>query len=173
MLENNEIWKDVKGYEGLYQVSNIGRIWSVNRQKYLKPYEGNGYLKIDLFAKNGKRKKEYIHRLVALAFIPNPENLPEVNHKDENKYNNCVNNLEWCTHQYNNKYGTKVERMIEKIEKPVYCIELDRIFESGKKAAEYLGMKSTNGIYGCCSNKYGYKTAYGYHWRWAYGEYTT
>ena len=172
MMENREIWKDVKGYEGLYQVSNLGRIWSVKSQKYLKPYEGNGYLKVDLFAKNRKRKKEYVHRLVALAFVPNPYNLPQVNHKDGNKKNDTVENLEWVTREYNNyhSYHTLNHTKGCYEGKPVYCVELDMVFESGRKAAEYLGMKSTSGIYGCCNNKYGYKTAYGYHWRWADAE---
>ena len=83
MLENSEIWKDVKGYEGLYQVSNLGRIWNVKTQRILKPIDtGRGYFRVHLTAKNGKRKQELIHRLAAIAFIPNPFGLPQVNHKD-------------------------------------------------------------------------------------------
>ena len=107
MLENNEIWKDCKGYEGLYQVSDKGRVWSVRKQKIIKAFENSyGYMEIVLTAKNGKKKYERIHRLVAIAFIPNPNNYPQVNHKDEDKTNNCVENLEWCTPRYNTLYSS-------------------------------------------------------------------
>ena len=117
-----EIWKDIEGYEGLYQVSNLGRVKSLGRkvkkingkmnvcEKILKPGIGNGYKKVSLW-KNNSSKMFLIHRLVALAFIPNNENLPIVNHKDENRLNNAVDNLEWCTYEYNNNYGTIRERM--------------------------------------------------------------
>lgn len=111
MLENSEIWKDVKGYEGLYQVSNLGRIWNVKTQRILKPIDtGRGYFRVHLTAKNGKRKQELIHRLAAIAFIPNPFGLPQVNHKDENPANNCIDNLEWCDSKYNVNYGTRKEK---------------------------------------------------------------
>lgn len=107
MLDNKEIWKDIKGYEGLYQVSDKGRVWSVRKQKIIKASENScGYMKITLIAKNGKKKEERIHRLVAIAFIPNPNNYPQVNHKDEDKTNNCVENLEWCTARYNTLYSS-------------------------------------------------------------------
>ena len=97
-MEIKEVWKDCKGYEGLYQVSNYGRVWSVKGQRYFTGSVNNrGYYATTLTAKNGKRKTEMIHRLVALAFLNNPNNYPQVNHKDENKLNNCVDNLEWCT----------------------------------------------------------------------------
>ena len=110
-----EVWKDVVGYEGLYQVSNLGRLKSAPRPRtkggLLKPqYDRKGYLTFGL-CKNGKSKMAKIHRLVAEAFIPNPGKLPEVNHKDEQKDNNCVENLEWCTTQYNSNYGTRVARI--------------------------------------------------------------
>ena len=119
-----EIWKDVKGYEGLYQVSNLGRVKRlrfINRhldfkqEKILKPYKDGGdyYFVIGLH-KNGKKKYKAIHRLVAEAFIPNPNNYPIVNHKDENKENNYVDNLEWCTHKYNSNYGNARTKMREK-----------------------------------------------------------
>lgn len=103
-----EIWKDIKGYEGLYQVSNLGKVKSLKKNIILKPYiEKKGYLRIDL-NKNGKSKHYLIHRLVAEAFIPNPLNKLQINHIDCNKQNNCINNLEWSTnlenaiHAYNN-----------------------------------------------------------------------
>ena len=116
MLENKEIWKDIKGYEGKYQVSNFGRVWSIKNQKYLKYWVNRcGYHLVGLRSKNGKQKHEQIHRLVALAFIENPNNYPQVNHKDENKGNNCVENLEWVTAKQNCNYGTRTERAAEKI----------------------------------------------------------
>lgn len=129
-----EIWKDIKGYEGKYQVSNYGRVKSLNyrhtgKEKLLKPtLQPDGYLHVSLCK---PLKRFSIHRLVANAFIPNPENLPCVNHKDENKHNNNVCNLEWCTHKYNNEYGTRLKRVIEtqlknhKLSKKVYQYTLD------------------------------------------------
>lgn len=110
-----EIWRPVKGYEGLYAVSNLGRVKSIGnnksrKEKILKPQkEGKGYLFVRLY-RNGKGKKFKVHRLVASAFIPNPEGLPEVNHKNEVKDNNVVGNLEWCSRWYNAHYGTLYER---------------------------------------------------------------
>lgn len=124
-----EVWKDIKGFEGLYQVSNLGNI---KHLPYSQPYIGrwgnlvirkkkelmlkpapmkrsNGYLGVTLY-KNGKRCTRSVHRLVAEAFVPNPNNLPQVNHKDENKLNNESVNLEWCTSQYNINYGTANHR---------------------------------------------------------------
>lgn len=121
MLENNEVWKDCKGYEGLYQVSNLGRVWSVKSQAYLKgSSDKDGYIRVHLTAKNGKRKHESIHRLVAIAFIPNATGLPVVNHKDENKQNNNVDNLEWCSARYNTIYSKG---------KAIRCVELGKVFD--------------------------------------------
>lgn len=108
-----EIWKDIKGYEGLYQVSNYGRVKSFkhNKEKLRKEVKDNmGYLIVNL-SKNGNKKIYKIHRLVAEAFLQNPNNYPQVNHKDENKINNRADNLEWCTAKYNSNYGTRNERM--------------------------------------------------------------
>ena len=102
----NEIWKQI---DDRYSVSNFGRIKSnyANKERILKPYKNHrGYLMVDLRHPN-TRKGMQVHRLVAIAFIPNPNNLPEVNHKDEDKTNNCVDNLEWCTTEYNCNYGTR------------------------------------------------------------------
>ena len=101
-----EIWRDIEGYEGLYQVSNLGRVRSLNYKRTGKVQNmklgtyPNGYKMVDL-KKNNKRKAHLVHRLVAKAFIPNPNQLCEVNHKDEDKANNTVDNLEWCSHIYN------------------------------------------------------------------------
>lgn len=155
MLENNEIWKDCKGYEGRYQISNMGRIWSIVSQRYLKGnIDTDGYIDVKLTAKNGKVKKERVHRLVALAFLPNPTGLPMVNHKDENKQNNCVDNLEWCDNKYNANYS---------LAKAVYCVELDRVFESQSIAAKELGLRQGN-ISSCLAGRL--QTTGGYHWQW-------
>jgi hypothetical protein len=88
--------EDIKGYEGLYAVTSCGRVWSYRSKKFLKPKEDkNGYLSVGLRL-NGKQDRRYIHRLVAEAYIPNPAALPQVNHKDEIKSHNYINNLEWC-----------------------------------------------------------------------------
>lgn len=128
---NSEIWKPVAGYEGLYEVSNMGRIRSTDRirnsiqdgivirshlkGKVMKPfYNHSGYLLIDLF-KNGVRKTFSVHRLVASAFVPNPYKKPCVNHLDETHDNNCADNLEWCTQKENMNYGTAPQRISKKI----------------------------------------------------------
>ena len=119
-----EIWKDIKGYEKLYQVSNLGnvrRIKFINNRtqkdkiKMLKLIKDKkGYLKINLW-KNNKSKMFLVHRIVAETFILNPNNLPQVNHKDENKSNNCVENLEWCSQKYNNNYGNRLNNIRKKL----------------------------------------------------------
>ena len=107
-----EVWKPIFDYSD-YQVSNLGRIRSLKRYKILKQYTNSfGYKSVNL-TKFGISKSFAIHRLVAKAFIPNPNKYPCVNHKDENPSNNCVSNLEWCTYQYNNTYGTSIERKIK------------------------------------------------------------
>ena len=102
-----ERWKTIKGYEGLYEISNCGKIKSLITNRYLKPFDnGKGYMTIGLF-KGKKRKNHYIHRLVANAFISNPNKFPEVNHKDFNKKNNKVENLEWVTIKQNKEHYRK------------------------------------------------------------------
>ena len=120
----DEIWKDIKGYEGLYMISNLGRIKSLSKQKrsktqtnyitkekILKPQIGEYYLHVDLY-KDKKDHTKTIHSLVAKAFIPNPNNLPEVNHKDGIKYNNNVTNLEWSTFSDNTKHAYKTGLLV-------------------------------------------------------------
>ena len=111
-----EEWKDVKGYEGLYMISNLGRIKSLQGCKYrkqeriLKQYKKTGgYYQVSL-SKNHKSKWFTVHRLVAINFIDNPNNYPQINHIDENKSNNSASNLEWCTAKYNNNYGSLPEK---------------------------------------------------------------
>ena len=123
-MTESETWKDVVGYEGLYEVSNKGNVYSVERMDalgreqgglVLKPkYNNRGYLMVSLY-KNGKLKNRTVHRIVAEAFIPNPKGFLEINHKDENKSNNEIFNLEWCTREHNVKYGTSIERISKKV----------------------------------------------------------
>lgn len=109
-----EIWKDIKGFEGLYQVSNEGRVKSLKRDSIMKQQKKRyGYYNIGLYNK-GEYKWFRVHRLVAEAFIPNPNEYPIINHRDENPSNNVVENLEWCDVKYNVNYGTAIERKREK-----------------------------------------------------------
>lgn len=110
-----------------------------------------GYLKVGLH-KDGTRKNFYVHRLVAEAYIPNPEGLPQVNHKDENKENCCVNNLEWMSVKENSNYGTRGGRIAKALAKPVYCVELNRTFDGARVAARELGLYQTN-ITACCRGR--------------------
>lgn len=117
-----EEWKSIPGYEGLYEVSSYGRVRSLDRYdrrncfrkgRILKQNnDGRGYMSIELCL-NSKIKRYLVHRLVAQAFIPNPDNLPEVNHKDENPENNSVTNIEWCNRSYNINYGTRKDKVRE------------------------------------------------------------
>lgn len=116
-----EIWKDVPGYEGIYVVSSFGRIRNLVSGKFIKPSQKNdGYCRVCL-SKNGCGKCINIHRLVAQVFIPNPDNLPQVNHRDEDKTNNNVTNLEWCSAKYNINYGTsKIRNRQTRINKGIW-----------------------------------------------------
>jgi len=109
---NETIWKDVVGYEGLYSVSNTGKVWSHIREKELQPMSCRGYLRVHL-CKNGRTKAVPIHRIVAMAFIANPSNKPTVNHINEDKLDNRVENLEWATVAENNNHGTRTQRAME------------------------------------------------------------
>ena len=169
MENNEEKWKDVKDYEGHYQVSDKGRVKSLKqgKERILKPERNKfGYLDIGL-RKNGEHKKFKVHRLVAIAFIPNPDNLPQINHKDENKENNKVENLEWCDVKYNNIYGTRIQRINEKISKPVLQYtksgEFVRKWKSTQDGQRNLGYAGSS-ISRCCRGKL--KSAYGFVWKY-------
>ena len=154
-----ENWKDIKGYEGIYQVSDRGRIKNVRTGRILKPMLAGAYLYVG-FWRNNHKKCYKIHRLVAEAFIPNPDNLPQVNHKDENKLNNNLDNLEWCTAKYNSNYGTRSKRSNEKRKnnksqsKPVCQYSLDgeliKVWPSAMEITRQLGYCVSH-ISECCN----------------------
>ena len=155
--------KDIKGYEGLYAITSCGKVWSYRAQKFLSQRKNNdGYLLVNLY-KNGTMKTYSVHRLVAEAYIPNPENKTEINHKDENKEHNWLSNLEWTTHKENINYGTRTTKAAAKLSKPVYCEELNKVFSSTIEAAHQLGIDQGS-ISKCCRGKR--KTCGGYTWRY-------
>lgn len=169
-----EIWRDIEGYENLYQVSNLGRVKSLSRIKFngvgcyitkeiiLKPCKDkDGYLYVQL-SKEKVSKPHKIHRLVAKAFIPNPNNLPQVNHKDEVKYNNRIENLEWCDAKYNINYGTLKERFKFRKNKPIICVETGKVYNSAHEIKRLLGFDCSYIGVACKNNK----AAYGYHWQY-------
>jgi 16S rRNA A1518/A1519 N6-dimethyltransferase RsmA/KsgA/DIM1 with predicted DNA glycosylase/AP lyase activity len=176
-----EQWKDIKGYEGLYQVSNEGQVKTLSRkalrrynsyrtltERILKP-QNDVYLHVTLY-KEGRGKVKAIHKLVAEAFIPNPNKYPQVNHKDENKHNNSVDNLEWCSRLYNANYGTSRKRISNKLNKSVQQFDLD-----GNFVAEYNSLKQLKELTGfdqglvSCVCRGIYKQCYGYKFKYKEG----
>ena len=168
-----EIWKDVVGYEGFYMVSNLGNVKRIKCKKHhdgklLKPQKGRSYLLVGL-SKNGIQTSQRVHRLVAEAFIENPNNYPVINHINQNKHDNRVENLEWCTYKYNNDYGKpiKPKKIVKNhigVKRKVRCIETSEIFSSQTSAAKKCGIVQS-GIVRCCKGKQ--KSAGGFHWEYA------
>lgn len=180
-----EIWKDIEGYEGLYQVSNLGNVRSLNWRKigkvknlYLKK-QNRGYLHVEL-TKDGVRKAVTVHRLVATAFLPNPLNLPVINHIDENKENNRVDNLEWCTSNHNmmcyyKNHGWNVKEPYngKRRNGKRLHLQIEQFSKDGELIAKWensVQIKAEKGwsdwsISECCRGNR--KTAYGYIWRYA------
>ena len=192
-----EIWKDIKGWEGYYQVSNLGRVRSLERvvcdsrgyyrtipERIMKLTKNdNGYLLVTL-CRNNLMRSYHVHRLVGLAFIPNPYGYDEINHIDENKCNNIINNLEWCDRKYNVNYGTGRERQAEKIRgkkqseenvrkrsKAVIAANKETgqtiIFLSAREAGRQLEIDQAS-ICRCCKGKQ--KSAGGFYWQYADSE---
>jgi hypothetical protein len=186
-----EEWRDIKGYEGLYQVSSLGRVRSVDRTiqqkrknttnkrnikgKILKLWKAVDYLHVTL-SNEGKIKAPFVHKLVADAFVDNPLNLPHVNHKDENKINNNCSNLEWCTQKYNRNYGTGEERRVKSFISSVESHKRSRrpvlqIDEMGNVVNRYFALNqvrndgfSPSCVYQCCAGQR--KTHKGYRWQY-------
>jgi len=180
-----EIWKDVPGYEGLYQISNLGNVLSLNYRNHgysqvLVPKRNNsGRLWVELYG-HRKRKPCLIHRLVATAFIPNPNGYPQINHKDENPTNNRVDNLEWCTGDYNIRYYLERHRgQLGKNRKATdgygkrLCLAVEqltlegrlvRLWDNSRQVFCELGFSDWSVSECCRGNR---KTAYGYIWRYA------
>ena len=167
MIENLEIevFRNIKGYEGLYQVSNKGRVFSLKSRKFLSPFiTYNGYQKINLYNGNKKIKKEYIHRIVALVFIPNPEQKSQINHINEIKTDNSVKNLEWMTAKENVNYGNRNKKASKSKNKPIlqYTIE-------GKFITEYSSLNEVmslfnKGVGDCLRGRN--KTSGGFVWKY-------
>lgn len=155
--------KDIKGYENLYSVTSCGKVWSCKSKKFLKPFKTkDGYLQVEL-CKNGIGKKYYLHRLVAEAYIPNIDNLPQVGHNDDIKEYCCVKNLYWTTQAENNMHNDRMEKVASKERKRVYCVELNKVFDGQSVAARELNIGQAN-ISLCCRDER--KTAGGFHWRY-------
>lgn len=175
-----EVWRDISGYVGLYQVSNLGRVRSLDRvdmrgchvkERVLAGGLDKGGYRLVVLCRDGKQKTYKVHRLVAEAFLSNPDNLPEVNHKDEDKTNNTVSNLEWCSRSYNINYGTRNKRARKAITrtqgKPVYVTSPSGnryCFDSTRKAARLLGLSSGH-ISDCLNGKL--KHHHGFTFEWA------
>lgn len=188
----SEIWKDVVGYEGLYQVSNLGRVKALGRTLWVDSKlraahprirkeriltdesKGRRYYHVTLYhlgEKYGGRTVS-IHRLVAEAFLPNPDNLPCINHKDEDKHNNRADNLEWCTHKYNSNYGTVRQRIGRRGVLKSQSIPIAKYTLDGKliRVYESFGEAKRDGYCTATIRKYmcgEFKRAYGFHWELA------
>lgn len=170
-----EVWKDIEGYEGKYQISNLGNVKSLNYRgqgyaKNLVPKVNNyGRLWVELM-KDGVKRQFLIHRLVGMAFIPNPDNLPQINHMDENPRNNRMDNLEWCTGEYNRgQYIKNHPGGRKKINVlPVNQIDSDgnivKRWNDSRTITNETGMSQWS-ITQCCDGKR--KTAYGFRWQYA------
>lgn len=169
-MRKNEIWKTIMGCEGKYQISNLGRVKSLCRKKgaILKTRINEFGYEIVGISRHGKRKNIRVHRLVAEAFIFNPNGFPCVNHKDENKSNNNVENLEWCTYQYNNTYGNRIKKQLAVTGKPVVQKSIGgrfiAVYPSMAQAQKNTGVDFRN-ISKCCVGRH--KTAGGYVWEYA------
>lgn len=158
--------KKIVGYDD-YSVDEYGNVYSFKSRRYVSQQKHkDGYFYVGL-CKDGKRKIFAVHRLVATHFIENENGLPQVNHKDENKENNEVSNLEWCDERYNTNYGSARQRQAEKVSRAVVCIETGKVFLSQIEAGETIAVSHRH-ISDCCKNQR--HTCGGYHWRYASQE---
>lgn len=166
-----EIWTDIKGYEGLYQVSNLGRVKSLkcNREKILKPFRYGEYIAVELLKEKGKKgKSRAIHRLVAEAFIDNSENKREVDHINTIKSDNRVENLRWVTPKENMNNPLTRKNLSDGIGKKVICLNTNMIFKSMTEASKYYNT-SIASISQCCNNKTNYAgELHGERLRWSF-----
>lgn len=167
-----EIWKPIRNYEGLYEISNIGRVRNVKTGRILKFKMNEGYYRVGLF-KNNKQIIHLVHRLVATAFIPNSEGKPLINHKNGRKLDNRVNNLEWCTYKENNNHAqqTGLWKTVTFNKKPILNITTGQRYESAVAAAKEIRKEIPTSkvetimknIKACCYGKQ--KSAYKYQWK--------
>lgn len=164
-----EIWKDITGFVGLYKVSSLGNVQSLNYNRtgeirLLKPIPNKkGYLQVLLC--NGKiRRRMFVHKIVAIEFVPNEKQLSEINHINEIKADNRAINLEWCDTVYNNNYGTRNKRLSKAINQLALSGELINTFEGIREAERVTGIRNQS-ISQCCKGKY--KTAGGYIWEYS------
>lgn len=132
--------KDIPGYEGLYAITSCGKVWSYKSKKFLAAWKvNNRYLAVTL-RKDGQKTNCLVHRLVALTYLSNPDNLPQVNHKDEDITHNWINNLEWCSASYNVNYGKRNEKCSQKMSKPFICEQTGETFNNLKEAQNKLNI---------------------------------
>ena len=161
------MWKPIIDYEGIYEINELGEVRRISTGYILKDYIcHDGYKRVGL-TKKGKTKSLLLHRLLALTFIPNPNNYPCINHKDEDKSNNSLDNLEWSTYKYNLNYGTRNVRANETRKKPILQYSKDGEFIREWKSVTDLknetGMDITH-VSSCCKGKR--KSANGYRWKY-------
>jgi hypothetical protein len=185
----DEIWADIPGYEGMYQISTHGRVKSLPRtirrrncdcpikERILRPASRNGYLHVNL-CNNKNAKSAFIHRLVAIIFIPNPRGVDCINHKDCNPHNNRVENLEWCTKAENNQHAwdngcqEKLRGIMKQGLRNRAVLQLDlngnviKQFDTIKEASAETGATHSH-ISSCCRNRYGRRTCGGYKWQYS------